>query len=82
MQRIYFVTTSLEKCKKGDDSNQIDIKQYDPVMNSVITLLTLRVDKILAFTQLKDGRFIIINDDGEILIYEKNKAGLKLMKAG
>ena len=82
MQQIYFVTTSLEKCKKGDDSNQIDIKQYDPVMNSVITLLTLRVDKILAFTQLKDSRFIIINDDGEILIYEKNKAGLKLMKAG
>lgn len=48
----------------------------------MVTLLTLRVDKILAFTQLKDGRFVIINDDGEILLYEKNKAGIRLMKAG
>lgn len=60
----------------------MDIKQYDPNMNSVIILLTLRMDKILGFTQLKDGRFVIINEDGGIMLYEKNKTGTKLERAG
>lgn len=75
--------TTPENVKiKGEDSLQMDIKQYDPNMNSVIILLTLRMDKILGFTQLKDGRFVIINEDGGIMLYEKNKTGTKLERAG
>lgn len=51
-------------------------------MNSVIIMLTLRMDKILGFTQLKDGRFVIINEDGNIMLYEKNQTGTKLERAG
>ena len=60
----------------------MEIKQYDPLMNSVVILLSLRIDKLLAFTQLKDGKFVLINEDGEILLYEKNKQGNKLQKSG
>jgi hypothetical protein len=45
-------------------------------------MLTLRMDKILGFTQLKDGRFVIINEDGNIMLYEKNQTGTKLERAG
>ena len=61
-QLIYFVTESNPRAKEG--ANQIEIKQYDPILNNVIQLLTIRMDKILAFNQLLDGRFVIIDEEG------------------
>jgi hypothetical protein len=60
----------------------IEIKQFDPISNNVVILLTLRMNNILAFTQLVDGRFIIIDEEGCITLYEKNNAGNMLVKAG
>ena len=68
--------------KKGEEVNQIEFKQYDPLMNNVIVLLTIRMDKILAFTQLLDGRFVIVDEEGDIILYQKNKTGTKLVKSG
>ena len=78
---IYFVTL-LSSGNKGDESKSIEIKQYDPLMNNVIVLLTIRMDKILAFSQLLDGRFVVITEEGEIILYQKNKTGNKFEKAG
>ena len=45
-------------------------------------ILTLRENKILAFNQLLDGRFVIIDDEGEINLFAKNKSGTMLEKDG
>ena len=74
--------TLLTSGNKGEETKSIEIKQYDPLLNNVIPLLTIRMDKILAFTQLLDGRFVIITEEGDIILYKKNKTGNKLEKAG
>ena len=82
-QSIYYVTTSKnKKALKGEDDSQIQIKEYDPQLNNVLTLLTLRMDNILVFTQLADGRFVLIDEEGDLIIYKKNKTNTKLVKAG
>jgi hypothetical protein len=40
------------------------------------------MDNILVFTQLKDGRFVLIDEEGDLIIYKKNKTKTKLVKAG
>lgn len=67
---------------KDSNSNQTDFRQYDPASARSIVLLTLRVNNILAFVKLHDGRFVIINEEGQIQIYSKNSLGNKLEKQG
>lgn len=75
-------TTKNSKALKGEDDTEIQIKEYDPQLNNVLTLLTLRMEKILVFTQLADGRFVLIDEEGDLIIYKKNKTNTKIVKAG
>lgn len=73
---IYFAEHSAEK------AGEIEIKRFDPSDTSIGVLLTLKAPKILAFKQLKDFTFIIIDDQGSIKLYELNAKGDRLEHRG
>jgi hypothetical protein len=62
--------------------SELEIKRFDPSDNTVGVLLTLSAPKILAFKQLKDFRFLVIDDVGDIKLYSMNAKGDQLEQSG
>ena len=81
-ENIYFATTSDETLNLLNKDFKIEIKQLNLKSENVITLFTIRQQKVIGFKQLADGRFIIIDHDGEVNIFVKSKNGQKLLRQG
>ena len=81
-KNIYFATTSDETLNLLNKDFKIEIKQFNLKSENVITLLTIRQQKVIGFKQLEDGRFIVIDHDGEVNIFMKSKNGQKLLRQG
>lgn len=66
--------------KQPGFDNFIEIKRFNPsedTKNNVKTILTLRKKNLLVFEQLRDGSFIIIDNVGEIGVYQFNGSQLE-----
>ena len=72
---IYFAVTSDETQNLLNKDFKIEIKQFNTKSENVITVLTIRQQKVIGFKMLEDGRLIIIDHDGEVNIFGKSKNG-------